>query len=150
MCFNFKSYQFLNFKKKLKNKSIVYICNTKNKSNFIKEMQYNKNLNFYFSKINNSLIKKCLEKSIFLNYLNLFTSSIVIVELNNFNDLKKNLKKLKENNIIISLNINNKIYIYDSKINKLVLLNFKKDQKNFLNILKINLKNLKKFRNNVI
>ena len=150
MCFNFKSYQFLNFKKKLKTKSIIYICNTKNKPNFIEEMQYNKNLNFYFYKINNSLIKKCLKKSILLNYSNMFTSTIIIAELNNFNNFKKNFKKLNENNIIVGLNINNKIYVYDEKINKLVLLNFKKDQKNFLNLLKINLKNLKKFRNNVI
>ena len=150
MCFNFKSYKFINFKKKLKNKSIIYICNTKTKSNFIKEMQYNKSLNFNFYKLNNSLIKKCLEKSIFLNYSNLFSSSTVIAELKSLNDLKKNLKKLNENNIIISLNINNKIYVNEKKINKLILLNFKKDQKNFLNILKISLKKLKKFRNNVI
>ena len=65
-------------------------------------MQYNKSLNFNFYKLNNSLIKKCLEKSIFLNYSNLFSSSTVIAELKSLNDLKKNLKKLNENNIIIS------------------------------------------------
>ena len=150
MCFKFKTYKFLNFKKKLKEKSIIYICNTKNKSNFIKEMQHNKKLNFIFYKINNSIIKKCLENSSLSNYSNLFTSSILMAELTEFNNLKENLKNLNKNNIIIGLNINNKIYIYDNKIINLIMLNFKNDHKNFLKVLKLNLKNVKKFRNNVI
>ena len=146
MNFNFKTYKFLNLKKKIKKKSIIYICNTKNKSSFIKEMQHNKNLNCYFYKINNSIIKKCLEKSIFSNFSNIISSNTLIIELKKI----KKLKEIKRNNIIIGLNLNNKIYIYDNKIMKLILLNFKNDQKNLLKTFKTNLKILKKLRNNVI
>ena len=144
MCFKFKTYKFLNFKKKLKEKSIIYICNTKNKSNFIKEMQHNKKLNFILYKINNSIIKKCLENSSLSNYSNLFTSSVLLAELTKSDNFKKNLKNLNKNSIIIGLNINNKIYIYDNKINDLITLSFKNDHKNLLKLLKINLKSLKK------
>ena len=147
MNFNLKTFKFLKLKKKLKKNSIIYICNTKNKSNFIKEMQYKHSLNLNIYKINNSITKKCLKNSIFCNHLFLFSSFIILAEIENDS---VNLNKLNQNNLIISAIINNKIYKYDKKLFDFISLNYEKDQKNLFKLFKNNLKSLKKIRNNVI
>lgn len=152
MKFNFKNYKFLKFKNNLRANSIIYICNTKTKKNFIKTMQYYNGLNFHCHKINNSLVKSCLRNSTYLNYINMFSGLTLLAELNNYEKLNmtSDLKKLREEHIIIGLNINNKVYVINENINKLVRFNFVEDSKSLLHMFKTNLKSLKKFRNNVI
>ena len=147
MNFNLKTFKFLKLKKKFKKNSIIYICNTKNKSNFIKEMQYKHDLNLGFYKVNNSITKKCLKNSIFHNHLFLFSSFIMLAEVKNS---CINLDKIHKNNLITSTVINNKIYGYDEKLFSIISLNYENDQKNLLKVFKNSLKTFKKIRNNVI
>lgn len=129
---NFKNFKVENFKKKFRKNSVLYICNIKTGNNFINDMQYYQNFNFDCHKISNIIAKKCLENSSYINYVALFSGLTALTKFNNHAGITKNIKELNKKHILLGLNVNNKIYMFDKKLVKNLLLNFDKDYKKFL------------------
>ena len=140
----FKDFKIEIFKEKLKKDSVIYICNAKANKSFISDMQYYTNFDFDCHKVTNIVTRKCLLTSSYINYTALFSGLITLAEFKNSTDITKNYKELNKKHILLSININNKIYTSNEKMIKNLLLNFKSDSRGFLTYFSTNVKNFKK------
>ena len=107
-------------------------------------MQYYNNFDFDCHKVSNIITKKCLENSSYINYVTLFLGLIALTEFKNSTDATKNIKELNKKQILLGLNVNNKIYTFNKRLVKNLLLNFDKDYKKILTNF---LSNFKFFKN---
>lgn len=126
-------YQLKRLKQYLKNTNLIFFffltnLNSKNQLK-LEQKLFKKNLKLF--KIKNTLIKKVLKKSVFVNFSIMVKGPLCIIELkdskkllNNFNDLKK----LNPSTPLISLKLNKKIYTIN-QLKTITTLNYKTNVK---------------------
>lgn len=137
-----KNYKFSKLKGYFKKNSILFIYNSKIKKQFIQKMQkfQKTDVNCYY--VSNSLMKKCLNNSIYSNYIFLISGLVLLKEIT----VKTKITELDKQDIIIGIKINNKIYIVtNSLLKKNKKLNYKNEVINLLKTFKQSTKILKKF-----
>ena len=137
----FKNYKFLKLKDYFKESSVTFIYNIKTKKEFIDNMQHFQKFNFNCYSVTNSLIKKCLKNSIYLNYKFLASSLIMLTKINTNSDLTE----FDKHNILLAIKINNKIYLINDSFNKKnTTLNYKQEMTNLLKVFKQSTRSIKK------
>lgn len=137
-----KNYKFSKLKGYFKKNSILFIYNSKIKKQFIRRMQkfQKTNVNCYY--VSNSLMKKCLNNSIYSNYMFLISGLVLLKEIT----VKTKLTELDKQDIIIGIKLNNKIYIAtNSTLKRNKALNYKNEVINLLKTFKQSTKILKNF-----
>lgn len=137
-----KNYKFSKLKGYFKKNSILFIYNSKIKKQFIRRMQkfQKTNVNCYY--VSNSLMKKCLNNSIYSNYMFLISGLVLLKEIT----VKTKLTELDKQDIIIGIKLNNKIYIAtNSTLKRNKELNYKNEVINLLKTFKQSTKILKNF-----
>lgn len=129
-----KSYKLSKLKNYFKDNSVILIYNIKTKKEFIDNMQHFKKSNFSSYSVSNSLIKKCLKNSIYLNYISLISSLIILIRIKN----NSNLTKFNKQNLLLGIKINNKIYSVNNNIfdKKNLAFNYKQEVTNLVKIFK--------------
>ena len=134
MHFTLKNYQKLKLKNYFKNNSLFIFLNTSKlkTKEWVKVEQKFKKLGFKYYKLLNKITLKELENSIFVNHSSLINSSVLVINFENQSSekLSANFKKFKHyfknSFILISLKLNNKIYI-SKQVSNLQELSYKKN-----------------------
>lgn len=154
----FKIYQVKKLKSYLKKTDLIFFVyqNNVGATNQLKLEQklFKNNLRFY--KIKNSLIKKVINQSVFLNYSVMFTGPLCIIHFKNLKNSNFNFQSLLNINTIVpslTIKLNKKIYS-NTQLKTLSTLNYSNNMlrlnKTFKRLMKIsyykfsNLKNYSK------
>ena len=107
-------------------------------------MQYYDRFDCDCNQISNIVTQKCLGNSSYVNYLAIFSNLIMLAEFRNSTSIIKNVEELNKEHILLGINVNNKIYIFDEGMMKNLFLSFDKDCENFLMSSSVTNKNFSK------
>ena len=121
-----KNYKFLKIKKNIKDRNLLFICNTNNEKNSIYTNQKLKNIKINSYKVSNPLIKIVFNKSVFCNLKAIINSLIAFLVIDRDVTFKNFKEKIPKNYVFLAIKLNNKFYL-NAKLNKLLFLNNKEN-----------------------
>jgi ribosomal protein L10 len=129
---NFKTYKLYKVKHFLKNPPLIFffhVLNLKSK-NWLKIEQNLLKLNLKYYKIKNTLAKRVIKKSIFLNFSTFINGAICVIYPKNFKITNDVQKLLKTNQTMPLLNVKlNKNFYSKEQLSTISTLNYKKNVK---------------------